>query len=173
MTHTVPRMDELESDAWLQLVTLLQLMPPSLDAQLLRDSQLTHFEYMVLSLLRFAPDSTLQAKTLAASTNATLPRMSHVASRLEARGLVERLPSADDKRATDVRLTDAGRRVVVRATAKHLEHVRQLVIDRLTRDELASLASIGAKLSAVLDPNERLGRPAPRSADREIQRHSG
>ncbi|MCU1570192.1 MAG: MarR family transcriptional regulator [Naasia sp.] len=153
-------MDEVESDAWLQLVTILELLPPSLDAQLQQDSQLTHFEFMVLSLLRFAPGQVMQAKELATSTNATLPRLSHVVSRLADRGVVERLPCPGDKRATNVHLTDAGRRAVVRATSSHIDHVRRLVIDRLTREELTALAGIGAKITAVLDPNNRGFGPA-------------
>jgi DNA-binding MarR family transcriptional regulator len=148
-------MDELESAAWLRLVRMLELVPPSLDAQLQRDADLTHFEFMVLSLLRFAADQTMQAKDLAASTNATLPRLSHVVSRLEQRGLVERVPCPTDRRATNVRLAGAGRRAVIRATSGHIDHVRRLVIDRLDRDELAALASIGAKIAEVLDPNDR------------------
>ena len=155
MAESVPRMDELESAAWLRLVRMLELVPPSLDAQLQRDAELTHFEFMVLSLLRFAADGTMQAKDLAASTNATLPRLSHVVSRLEQRGLVERAPCPTDRRATNVRLTDAGRRAVIRATSGHIDHVRRLVIDRLDRDELAALASIGTKIAEALDPNDR------------------
>lgn len=158
MARVVPRMDELESEAWLRLVSVLELLPASLDAQLQRDARLTHFDFVVLSLLRFAPDATLQAKELAAGTSATPPRLSHVVSRLEARGLVERLPCPTDRRATNVRLTGDGRRAVVRATSGHLEHVRRLVIDRLDRDELAALAAIGAKLAEGLDPADRLGR---------------
>jgi DNA-binding MarR family transcriptional regulator len=161
MAWTVPRMDDLESDAWLGLVTMLELVPPSLDAQLQRDARLTHFEFMVLSLLRFAPLSTLQAKQLAAETNATLPRLSHVVSRLAERGLVERLPCPGDKRATNVHLTDEGRRAVIRAMSGHVDHVRRLVLDRLSREELGALASISTKINAVLSPNDRMLRPSP------------
>jgi DNA-binding MarR family transcriptional regulator len=148
-------MDDLESEAWLRLVTMLELLPASLDAQLQRDAELTHFEFMVLSMLRFAPAQTLQSKEVATRTNATLPRLSHVASRLERRGLVERVDCPGDKRATNLHLTSAGRRAVIRATSGHIDHVRRLVIDRLDRDELAALASIGAKIADVLDPNNR------------------
>jgi DNA-binding MarR family transcriptional regulator len=156
MAKPVPRMDDLESDAWRRLVALLELLPASLDAQLQQDSGMTHYEFGVLSLLRFAPDATVQAKDLATRTNATLPRLSHVVSRMADRGWVERLPSPDDRRATNVRLTSEGRRAVVLATAGHIAHARRLVIDRLDRDELAALASIGQKVADVLDPGARV-----------------
>ncbi|WP_346924324.1 hypothetical protein [Rothia sp. (in: high G+C Gram-positive bacteria)] len=76
-------MDELESRAWRGLIRVIELLPPALDAQMQRDSDLTHFEFMVLSMLRFAPDSTLRMTALAQGTNASLARLSHVCSRLE------------------------------------------------------------------------------------------
>lgn len=154
----VPRMDDLESDAWLHLVRVLELLPVSLDAQLQQDSGMTHYEFVVLSLLRFAPDSTLQSKELAARTNATLPRLSHVVRRLVEREWVERLPCPDDGRATNVHLTDDGRRAVVRATSGHIAHARRLVIDRLDRDQLVALSTIGSAIAEVLDPNDRVYR---------------
>jgi DNA-binding MarR family transcriptional regulator len=156
MAKPVPRMDDLESDAWRRLVAVLELLPASLDAQLQQDGGMTHYEFALLSLLRFSPGATLQSKELAIRTNATLPRLSHVVSRLVDRGWLERLPSADDRRATDIRLTDDGRRAVIRATSGHIAHARRLVIDRLDRDELAALASIGRKIGEVLDPNSRV-----------------
>jgi len=158
MAHRVPRMDQLESDAWLELVSVLELLPASLDAQLQQDSQLTHFDFSVLSLLRFAPDRVIQMKELAALTNATLPRLSHAVSRLEQRGLVDRLPCPGDRRATNVALTDTGRREVIRATPRHIAHVRHLVMDQLDRDDLTALARIARKINHNLDPTDRMAR---------------
>src|SRR3954468_7410449 len=164
MLDRVARMDELESEAWLQLVSVLELLPASLDAQLQNDSKMTHFEFTVLSLLRFAPEQTLQMKELAAQTNATLPRLSHVVSRPERRGLLERIPCPGDRRATNVRLTDNGRREVIRATPAHLAHVRRIILDQLDRDDVAALARIAGKIGRNLDPTDRMAR-AIRSGD--------
>ena len=151
-------MDQLESESWLGLVSVLELLPVALDTQLQKDSNLTHFEFSVLSLLRFASDNTMQMKELAVQTSATLPRLSHVISRMEQRGLVERLPCPTDRRATNVRLSDLGRREVVRATPAHIRTVRALAIDQLDRAELDSLAGIMRKIGGNLDPSDRLGR---------------
>jgi DNA-binding MarR family transcriptional regulator len=140
----VPGMDEAESRAWLGLMRVAELLPAALDAQLQRDSDLTHFEFMVLSMLRFAPDGMLRMTELARDTNATLPRLSHVVSRLETRGLVRRAPDAADRRATNVSLTSTGKRRLTRATPGHIATARRLVIDRLTGDQLASLAEVGS-----------------------------
>jgi DNA-binding MarR family transcriptional regulator len=157
MTRLVPRLDAEESAAWLSLVTLLELLPSTLDSQLQRDSGMTHFEFAVLSFLRFSPDQTRRMTELAAGTNATLPRLSHVVTRLERRGVVERVPCPEDRRATNVRLTELGRRELVRATPGHIALVRRVVIDSLSREQLAQLAEISNAISRALDPDGRFG----------------
>ncbi|WP_025135077.1 MarR family winged helix-turn-helix transcriptional regulator [Leucobacter sp. PH1c] len=150
MTTPAPRMTEQESNAWLGLVTVSQLLPNVLDAQLLRDSQMTHFEFTVLSSLYVAPEATLQMSHLARETAATLPRLSHVCTRMEKRGLLERVPCPDDRRATNARLTSLGRRAFIRAIPQHIELVRELVIDALSSEELDALGAISAKINARL-----------------------
>ena len=120
-----------ELDTWIPVAALLELLPRELDAQLLRDADLTHFDYFALSMLTNAPGHRLQMKQLASMTNATMPRLSHVVSRLERRGLVAREPNAADARGVDVVITPEGRRVVLQATPGHVATVRGLVLDAL------------------------------------------
>ncbi|WP_425837836.1 MarR family winged helix-turn-helix transcriptional regulator [Microbacterium sp. PA5] len=157
MTFQVPRMDERESRAWLALVWTAELLPAALDAQLQADAGMTHFEFMVLSTLQQAHGGTLRTKELAAAVNATMPRLSRVVGKLAERDLVERVAGADDARVVNVRLTTAGRRELVRAVPSHIELVRQLVIDRLSRDQLDALAEALEPLVESLDPQSRRG----------------
>jgi len=59
-------------------------------------------------MLSEAPGRSLRMSELARQTNATLPRLSNVVHRLEDRGLVERFPCPEDRRATNAPLTEAG-----------------------------------------------------------------
>ncbi|UBH05846.1 MarR family transcriptional regulator [Leucobacter sp. Psy1] len=156
MHTTVPRMTEDESAAWLGLIGVTQLLPAALDARLQRKSSMTHFEFMVLTMLRFAPDSTLRMTALAEATNATLPRLSHVCARLEKRGLIERSPCPEDRRATNATLASDGRRALVLAMPDHIATARRLVIDALTPEQLTALAEITTvirdRLGASVDP---------------------
>src|SRR3954453_17231632 len=79
-----------EREAWLGLAAVLELLPGVLDAQLRRDADLTQFEYYVLAMLSEASERTMRMTELAATTNATLPRLSHVVRRLADRGLVDK-----------------------------------------------------------------------------------
>jgi len=147
-----------ERAAWVRLVAIVELLPGAVDAQLRADSDLTHFDYFALAMLSEAPDRLLRMTELALLTNATLPRLSHVAKRLEARGFVERFPCAEDRRATNVRLTPVGWDVVVGAAPGHVSTVRRLVLDPLTPEQVQQLCALGDALLASLDPTGRLTR---------------
>lgn len=159
-------LDADERAAWLRLSAVAELLPAALDTQLRRDSGLTHFEYFVLAMLSEAPERTLRMTALAHRTNGTLPRLSHVIARLEDRGLVERFPCPQDRRATNARLTATGWDTLVDAAPGHVNAVRQLVLDPLSRTQLDQLSAIGEALLTRLDPDDRFGaRAAARSSD--------
>lgn len=152
----VPWLTEEQRQAWVKLVAVVELLPGVLEGQLRRDSGLTHFEYFVLAMLSEAPDHTLRMTALAERTNATLPRLSHVVSRLEGRGLVERLPCPEDGRATNVHLSDEGWSTIVAAAPGHVATVREYVIDALTPAQVRQLDSITTALLEKLDPDARM-----------------
>jgi DNA-binding MarR family transcriptional regulator len=145
-----------ERATWVRLVAIAELLPGVLDSQLRREADLTHFEYFVLAMLSEAPDRTLRMTGLAQRTNATLPRLSHVVRRLEARGLVERFPCPEDRRATNARLTSDGWDTVVAAAPGHVDTVRRYVVDALSSTQLEQLRRIGDALLTRLDPDARM-----------------
>lgn len=149
-------LDRDELAAWVRLTAVLELLPGVLDSQLRRDAELTAFEYYVLAMLSEAPKRTLRMTALAAQTNATLPRLSHVVRRLEERGLVERFPCPEDGRATNARLSSAGWQKVREAAPGHVASVRQHVIDALTPDQIRQVTAISDALLQRLDPTGRM-----------------
>lgn len=149
-------LDDAERNAWVKLVAVVELLPGVLEAQLRRESGLTHFEYFVLAMLSEAPERTLRMTALADRTNATLPRLSHVVRRLEDRGLVQRFPCPEDGRATNARLTDAGWSTIVAAAPGHVATVREYVIDALSPAQIRQLDGIMTQLLKQLDPHERM-----------------
>jgi len=142
-----------EREAWLGLAAVLELLPGVLDAQLRRDAELTQFEYYVLAMLSETTERTLRMTELAAITNATLPRLSHVVRRLAERGLLDKYPCPTDGRATNVTLTDMGW-VKVRASAPgHVATVREHVIDPLTSSQITQLTELTHAMLQRLDPD--------------------
>jgi DNA-binding MarR family transcriptional regulator len=153
VTVDTPWLDRTQLRAWIRLVAVLELLPGVLDAQLRRDADVTEFEFYVLAMLSEAPGRTLRMTELARQTNATLPRLSHVVTRLEGRGLVERFPCPEDRRATNARLTEAGWAKVQEAAPGHVVNVRHHVIDALSEEQIDQLAGIGEAILARLDPS--------------------
>jgi DNA-binding MarR family transcriptional regulator len=136
--------DELR--AWLKLAGVMLKLNPTLDSQLQRDSDLTHFEYLCLAMLSEEEDRTLRMSGLAARVNASLSRLSHVISKLEKRGLVARTPCPESRRVTLVSLTDEGWRVLVKAAPGHVETVASLVFDGLDPADVAALERVAAHI---------------------------
>ena len=155
MTETRWLSDD-EQRSWVRFAAVLELLPAALDLQLTRDEHLTHFDYFTLAMLSETPDRTLRTSALAARTNATLPRLSRVLTRLEEAGFVARTPCPEDRRATNVTLTDAGWDKVVQSAPGHVEHVRSLVLDALTPTQIVQLGEISAALLTKLDPDGRM-----------------
>ena len=151
-------LSEDERAAWVQLAAVTALLPGALDSQLRRDADLTFYEYYVLAMLSEAPQRTLQMTALAARTNATLSRLSHVVTRLADRGLVERFPCPEDRRATNARLTATGWTRVQECAPRHVGTVRERGIEGLNPDQVGQLTAITGALLTGLDPDGTMTR---------------
>jgi len=141
--------------AWKKFVAVVEILPGILDSQLQQDAELTHFEYFTLAMLSEAPERTLRMTSLASATNSTLPRLSHVVSRLEKRGYIERTPCEEDRRATNATLTDDGWSKVVETAPGHVDTVRDNVIAPLTADDVAALDRAMSAILRTIDPENR------------------
>ncbi|KQQ10083.1 MarR family winged helix-turn-helix transcriptional regulator [Rathayibacter sp. Leaf296] len=150
--------------AWIRFIAVVELLPGALDQQLQREAGLTHFEYMTLAMLSDAPDRTLRMTTLATRTNATLPRLSHVVTRLVSRGYLERRPCPTDGRATNAVLTEQGLAKLVETAPGHVATVLADVIDPLDPEQIPQLADIMARMLTRLDPDGRMTVDAVRTA---------
>ena len=137
--------------SWLAVVRLICWLPWSIDQQLRRDSNLGMVEYQVLAALSEAPQRTMRMSSLAALTNASLSRLSHLFKRLEGRGLVRREPDLTDGRFTNAILTEPGWQTLAEAAPGHVAHVRSLVIDALSAEQLRRLGLAADRIMSRID----------------------
>ena len=140
-----------ELDSWLSVVRLLVWLPWSIDQQLRRDSKLGMVEYQALAMLSGSPERTMRMSALAEVTNASLSRLSHLVERMEARGLVRREPDPADGRFTNAILTDQGFEALTEAAPGHVAHVRSLVIDVLSPEQLRRMGLASDRIMAHID----------------------
>ena len=148
-------LDPEERQAWLVLASTLVRLPAALDAQLRRDAGISHFEYQVLALLSESPGRTLRMSELAMQAEGSLPRLSQVVARLEQRGWVRRVPDPADGRYTLAILTDEGGAKVTEAAPGHVEEVRRLVFDPLTKVQTRQLREIGRRIMRAIDSDDQ------------------
>ena len=140
-----------EVDSWLSVVRMMTWLPWSVDQQLRRDSNLGMVEYQVMARLSQSPARTLRMSALADLANSSLSRLSHLVKRLEERGFVRREPDPADGRFTNAILTDQGYQTLAAAAPAHVAHVRSLVIDVLSPEQLRRLGLAADRIMSRID----------------------
>ncbi len=140
-----------ELHAWLSVVRLMTWLPWSIDQQLQRDSDLGMVEYQVLAMLSGSPHRTMRMSSLAEVTNASLSRLSRVVTRLEVRGFVRREPDLTDGRFTNAILIESGFQALAEAAPGHVSHVRSLVVNVLSHEQLRRLGRDADRIMARID----------------------
>jgi len=146
-------LDAEEQRTWYAFAYALVRLPAALDAQMQRDAGISQFEYLVLSALSMAPDRTLRMSMLATYSASSLSRLSNVVGRLEKRGWVRRTTDPVDARATLTILTEDGWTKVVASAPAHVDEVRRLVFDPLTKAQQRQLGSIAERILRAIDPD--------------------
>ncbi|MET7333049.1 MarR family winged helix-turn-helix transcriptional regulator [Nonomuraea sp. NPDC005650] len=146
-------LDAEEQRNWYALAYALIRLPAALDAQMQRDAGISHFEYLVLSGLSMMPERTQRMSELAVHTASALSRLSNVVIRLEKRGWVSRRPDPADGRVTLATLTEDGWAKVTAAAPAHVEEVRRLVFDPLTKAQQQQMGRIAQRILKVIDPD--------------------
>ena len=153
-------LDDEEEAAWRAIATLMLKLRWALECQLERDAGLSFIEYHTLARLSEEPNHTLRMSELAAITNQSLSRLSHLVKRLESRGLLRREADAADGRFTNAILTGEGYARLVASAPAHAETVRALVIDPFSAAELQQLREASERMLARIDARQNDDRMA-------------
>ena len=141
--------DPTAPELWRALVDVYQPVLREVVGELERDAGIDSGTYSVLAYLDRA-DGALRLSELQTLMRVrySQPGVSRLVQRMEADGLVTRVPDADDRRATTVRMTRAGRArsaaaraVYDRALERHLGAFVGATDARLLTDALGRLAA--------------------------------
>ena len=149
-------LDDEQQRIWRAWLTVTELLPRALDAQLQRDAGISHAAYVVLAMLSESPSRSRRMSDLARRANQSQSRLSHTVARLEDRGWVRRERSAEDGRGNVAVLTDAGWDVVRSVAPGHVDAVRAAVFDPLTEDQARALGDALGAIMERLDPDHSL-----------------
>lgn len=140
-----------EQVAWRAYLHGARLLEVALDADL--DAHgISLSEYEIISMLSEAEDGRMRMSALADLVVQSRSRVTHTATRLERRGLVNREASPEDGRGVDLALTAAGRETVERLARLHVESVRAHFVDLLTPEQFRA---VGAAMALVRSHGRR------------------
>ena len=152
-------------EAFVGLVRAHASATRGLSADLLEEHGLTLNDYECLLRLTHAPGGQLRRVDLSRELLLTPSGITRLLEGLERAGYVERRNCAADARVSYAVLTPAGREKLKQARRSHVAQVREHFGARLSDEELATLASLLARLESRRSGRSVLGRmsePDPR-----------
>ena len=163
---TKPGLDAAELGAFFALMDVSSLLQHAVEQQLRSAGGLTNVQFKILMRLLEAPDGQLRMTDLADSLVVSRSGMTYQAGLLEKAGLITRAPSPDDDRSTTLGLTGAGRERIATVLPGHVDVVRQMLLDPLTRDDLGALSDLLTRV------REHMRAAPPRSAAPRARRRA-
>lgn len=140
-----------EQHTWRRWLRLNSLLPGSLHRQLQTDAGLSLPDFDVLVQLTDSAQGRVRVTELAHGLHWERSRVSHHITRMERRELVKREECSDDGRGAWVVLTSEGRAAIERAAPAHVETVRRLVFEVLSRAEVDMLSTVIDKMLVRLE----------------------
>lgn len=160
------RWPQLAADAWIGLLQTQRQLTRQLDAELEARHGLSLSALELLGRLAAADHHCVRLSVLAQQVNLSLSRVSRIIDALQSRELVERRPCQHDARAINAQLTAAGLALARSAQRTHFAGVQQRFFDRLSPEEVATLAAVfnrfapGAARACDAQGGAAEGRPA-------------
>ncbi len=138
---------ELAAAAWFAMYRLLRSDEAAANARQAGDDEdLSPQQFMALLSLPLDTQRGMRMRELARCCNSTPSYTTSIVDALEERGLVARRPDPEDRRATQVRLTDDGLQAVGRCHAKLAVPPSGLLA--LSEDELRTLRDLLERAAA-------------------------
>lgn len=150
-------LDAEEQQTWRSFLWGSQLLSEALDRQMQRDAGMPHTYYVIMAMLSEAPDRSLTMSEVAKVTRSSPSRLSHAVAKLEAKGWVQRKRHPVNGRQIIATLTDEGFDALADAAPGHVEQVRQVLFDPLTKDQVRQLREIFRAVLENLDADRECG----------------
>jgi DNA-binding MarR family transcriptional regulator len=171
MAETAPSLDAVQLGAYFALIEVAGLLRHAVEQQLREVGDLSYVQFQVLARLGLdSPTGSERMTDLADGVVYSRSGLTYQAGLLENAGLVTRTPAAEDERGVTVTITDAGRALLAVVLPGHVEVIKDLLLQPLSRRQVETLSGL---LAPVRDhmraapprsaARRRKGRPAPRT----------
>lgn len=151
-TSDEPRwLDAEQQSVWRAFLEMQNRLGARLNRQLLDRSGVSGADFAVLVQLSEHAGGCMRVLELARGLRWEKSRLSHQLSRMQQRGLIERLECPEDRRGAFVQLTADGRSTVESAAPQHVDSVRRYFFDDLDAEQLAAFAQVCRSVLTRLD----------------------
>lgn len=127
---------------WLNYMSVYHRLEYEMNRHLQAECGLSFADYTVMNALSAAPERRTRLSQLAITIGWERSRLSHHLQRMASRGLVDRVQSDTDGRATDALLTDAGLKALRVAAPKHVAWVRTVFFSDLDDDQVEEMGDL-------------------------------
>ncbi|MEV4143890.1 MarR family transcriptional regulator [Amycolatopsis sp. NPDC049691] len=142
MADAPPSLDPVQLGAYFDLIEVTSLLRHAVEQQLRDAGELSYVQFQLLARLGDSPTGSHRMTDLADGVVYSRSGLTYQAGLLEKAGLVERAPSPDDERGITVTITDAGRERLAAVLPGHVEVVRGLLFEPLSRADVERLAAL-------------------------------
>lgn len=150
-TQVEPRWLSAEQQRiWRSFLNGVARINERLDAEL-RPFGLDIGEYEILVHLSESERHMLRMSDLAERVRQSRSRLTHTISRMETKGLVNRVACPSDRRGVNAIMTETGYRLLVDAAPSHVESVRRALVDRVDPDDFEALGRAMEAVTRVTD----------------------
>lgn len=140
------RLPEAAIQAWARLLRVEQALLDKVEADLKAAGLPWLVWYDVLLELSRAEGNRLRHRDLHARMLLAKYNLSRLIDRMEAEGVVERVPCSDDARGADIAITSTGRALQKRMWAVYQRAIDRHFAGRLSEADVADLTRVLAKL---------------------------
>lgn len=135
-------LDTDQQRSWRGLVMGMTMLRDRLDASLRQAHGLSLGEYEILVRLSERPGRQMRMAALADALGHSRSRTTHTIARMEHADLVVRSESPDDGRGILAVMTDHGQDILVAAAPRHVEDVRDNLVDLVSPEDFAALGRV-------------------------------
>lgn len=142
--------------AWRALYKTYWALIPTMDQDLRDKADMDLQTYQALAHTHLAGPSGIRMKDLAVNATISTSGLTSLVDRLERRGLVQRTPDPDDRRATRIVLTELGQELARPAAQVHIMSIEEQFAARLTEDEATTIAAILERIEAEANSQSQM-----------------
>ncbi|MFD8307844.1 MarR family winged helix-turn-helix transcriptional regulator [Streptomyces sp. NPDC059690] len=142
MPDPSPSLDPVQLGAYFDLIEVTSLLRHAVEQQLRETGDVSYVQFQLLARLGDSPTGSHRMTDLADGVVYSRSGLTYQVGLLEKEGLVVRAPSPDDERSITVTITDAGRELLAAVLPGHVEVVRSLLFETLSRDDVRALAAL-------------------------------